>query len=342
MHQPIYREVLREAWFFAWRNKVLWVFGFFAGLMMSGGIYDLGVKMFGRVTNLGSAWQAVSQGMPFESALGLPDKLSGIKQLFTLENVWLITAVLVALAIGLGLIWLSVASQGALITAAAGKAKNKLMPAGDAFTLGMHKFWPLLGINVSLKVAIALLVMFTTFPLFLLLSANIALNAALYLVSFLIFIPAAVIVYFIAMLASCYVMLRNKGYGSALYHAWELFKRHWLICMELGFLLFVISFLIGLAIVLIFLVISLPIMLLVLAAVALASNAAFLVILILSVLIFAGVMIFGSAFTVTFQYTAWVMLFERLASRGGLSRLARWVHGLANLHEHKKISKRKK
>ncbi|NIP32489.1 hypothetical protein GWN26_03140, partial [Candidatus Saccharibacteria bacterium] len=103
--------------------------------------------------------------------------------------------------------------------------------------------------------------------------------------------------------------------------AWELFKRNWLICLELGLLLFIIGFLVGLAVLLMFLVASIPVVLLLLAALALGSQIASLVVIVLAVIILVALLVLSGAFIVTFQYASWVLLFERLTTRGGHSRL---------------------
>jgi len=352
MHQPIYRQIIQDAWHLAWRNKTLWLFGFFAGMLINGGAYDLGVKMFSRVTNMSYAWRMISQGIAEPelfidiSRFGWAPNISGI------SGIWTLVILVVSLAVVLFFIWLSITCQGALIAGVHNIIKKKRDPERKGFSQGLVKFWPLFGINILLQISILLLVVFTTFPLALLLSQSIMINALLYLLSFLIFLPLAIIIYFIALLAACYIVLRDKKMWPAIALAWDLFKRNWLICLELGLLLFVITFMVGLMIVLIFLILSVPVVLLFLASAALGSSTALLVIAILAFIIFAVITILGVSFVVSFQYTSWVLLFERLMTRGGISRIVRWIASLDKLHEkrkpkrkgvvRKRVAKRKK
>ncbi len=343
MNKPIYRQVIKDAWHLAWRNKFLWLFGFFAGILINAGVYDLAMKMFSRVTTASITWDSLINNIaPPYAFIGKYEAISAPIENLGLMSVWVVLMILTILAIGLFLIWLSIISQGTLISLVARTHKKKKDIRQRAIEIGLQKFWPILGVNVLLKVTIALLVIFTSFPLVLLLSQSAGLNAILYLFSFLIFIPLAIIIYFIAILASCYIILRDKSLGQSLYLAWELFKRNWLICLELGLLLFIIGFLVGLAVLLMFLVASIPVVLLLLAALALGSQIASLVVIVLAVIILVALLVLSGAFIVTFQYASWVLLFERLTTRGGHSRLVRWIKGLESLHGKPKPKKKPK
>jgi len=341
MHTPIYRQIIKEAWHLAWRNKILWLFGFFAGMLINGGVYDLAIKMFSRVTTASITWESIMNNIlpPYAYvenivAIKAPIETAG------LFSIWVIFVLIAILALGLFLIWLSIASQGTLIYAVSQTAAKKKDVIKNSFRVGLEKFWSLLGINALLKLAIVLLVVFTSFPLVLLLGKSALLNALLYLTSFVIFLPLAIIIYFVAILASCYLVLRNKRFTESIHFAWVLFKRNWLICLELGFLLFIVGFLVGLAVVLIFLIASIPVVLLLLAALALGSEVASLLVIALAVMILVALVILSGAFVVTFQYTSWVMLFERLTTKGGVSRLVRWLAGAETLHGKPKPKKK--
>jgi hypothetical protein len=327
-HEPIYRQVIGEAWYLSWRNKFLWLFGFFAAFLINGGVYDLAVKMFSRTTWLSLSWQQLTtDSLSLKNILG---QLALLK--LGWPNLGYIIFIIFFLLLAVVFFCISIIAQGSLIHSNASSRKKKKV-GREAIETGMQRFWPVLGINLTLKIAICLLVVFTSFPLFLLLAKSVLINALLQLFSYLIFIPLAVIFYFMAILASCYVVLRQENFLTSLASAWDLFRRHWLICLELGFLLFVISFLVGLGMFVLTMIFSVPIILLFLAALALESEVAFLVMLSLAILIVSAIVILGGSFLVTFQYTSWVLLFERLTTKGGVSRLARWLHHLANLHK---------
>jgi len=335
MHQPIYRQIIHQAWMIAWRNKFLWIFGFFAAFLINGGVYDLVVKMLSRTTWLSVSWQSLTQD-PLSNVPLVHDLF--LKNIY-LSNVGYIALVVFVILFALIFICLSVIGQGSLIFSIQSLLKKKKINR-DVIDVGLFKFWPVLGVNILLKIALFLLIIFITFPLALLLSQNILLNTLLHLVSYLIFIPLAIIFYLMAILACCYIVLRKKKLLTSIALAWDLFRRNWLICLELGFLLFVISFLVGLAMLLIFLVFSVPIILLFLAALALQSEVAYLVILFLSIFIIFVIVILGGSFVTAFQYSSWVLLFERLTTKGGFSRLARWLGQLASLGAKKQGKKR--
>lgn len=335
MHQPIYRQIIRQAWTISWRNKTLWIFGFFAAFLINGGVYDLGIKMFTRTTWLSTTWQSLTT----DSLPLIPSLHQALVQTLDWSSMGVIAVTVIFVIVALLFIAVSIICQGSLIHGIRTILKKKTINK-EVIDAGLEKFWPVLGINVFLKAGILLLVIFVSFALFMVVTQSILLNAVVHLLSYLIFIPLAIVFYFMAILASCYIVLRDKPFFSSIALAWQLFARNWLICLELGFLLFVIAFLIGLVMLLIFLILSVPVVLLLLGALALQSDVAYLVTFFLTVFIIFVVIILGGSFTVTFQYTSWVLLFERLTTKGGFSRLTRWVGQLAGLHKIKPPKKR--
>jgi len=345
MKTPVYRQVLSASWRLSWRNKYLWIFAFFAGLLMNGGAFDLAVRMFTQVTSIGTAWQV------FISEITAPYSI--IKDVTSLwvnltsttsSTIWAIVIIVIGLAVTLLLVALSIFSQGALISGVDHANRKKSEAQRKAINTGLEKFWPIFWINLIIKIATVLLVVFISFPLVLLLSESVGWNAFLYLISFILFFAIAIILYFLAIFASCYIVLRGKKFGHAIHLAWELFKRNWVICIELAVLLFAITFVGGLGILLIIMVISVPIVLLFLAALALKSSVALVAIFVLAALLFAAVAILGSAFLIAFQYSAWVLLFERLTKKGALARIVRWLAmaDTCGKPKKKKTAKKKK
>jgi len=326
MHTPVYRQVISSSWRLAWRNKYLWLFAFFAGLLINGGAFDLAVRLFTQVTTAGAAWDMFISEVtaPYSIIKDVTSFWVGLTAT-TSTALWTIIVIVIGLALTLLLIALSIFSQGALIAGVDNVNRKKTETQKKAINAGLENFWPIFLINLVLKIATILLVVFVSFPLVLLLSESVALNAVLYLLSFIIFIAIAIILYFLAIFASCYIVLRGKKFSHAIALAWELFKRNWIICIELALLLFVITFLGGLGVILIIMVISVPIVLLFLAALALNSSIALIAIFVIAVLLFAAVAVIGSAFLIAFQYSAWVLLFERLTKKGALARIVRWL-----------------
>ena len=128
MKTPLYREAIVHGWQLARQHKFLWVYGLFAALL----------GQFGMVEYLGKISVATEDISGYLGSLNiLPGKTvaqatTAVQSLDTrLLLIWL---VLIVLTIGVGVLFVSVVSQGALIYASAAsvKQKRRLPDAGEA------------------------------------------------------------------------------------------------------------------------------------------------------------------------------------------------------------------
>ncbi|NQU83566.1 MAG: hypothetical protein HQ536_02545 [Parcubacteria group bacterium] len=322
--ESLYRPILKKALELTWRNKFLWVFGFFATFLGSGGVYDVVIK----------GWQTVGgkaivknfanftappftifegTGTSLVNALGTPGLVAGTALGFIL---------IIALYV------LAIASQGGVVYSISEISKRKKVNLREGFSKTMSKFFHILGLNLGAKIVIFLLLLVVSLPIILLAGQSDILGNVLYFVAFLVSIPLSLIVLFVMLYAVAGILIKKLSLIEALKDGLHILKRHWLISLEMALILLGISFLLGLGISLVLLVASVPFLVLGIALFLLVGEVGLTIVVTLALVIFlAAVVVLGSAFTV-FQLTSWTLLYMKLSNKGGLSAIVRTIKGI--------------
>lgn len=320
----LYRKVLKQALVLSWHYKYLWFFGLFAVLIGNSGEYEVFVR--GLSGDLGQGFSD-SLSRLISADLFSGQALSAINDLFAQDAfsfiLFIIITLVILVMVGF-LIWLSVASQAALVNNSAAIISGKKNSFKDGIEKGAKVFWPVFGLNIASKVIIAILFMIIGLPIFLTAGRAGSVSASLfYLVLFVIFVPLAVSVAFLIKYAIAYVVIKDNDFFTAVKNGWRLFADNWLVSIEMALALFFINFLLGLAVILAVLILAVPLLFLSLIFYYLASFVGFWLIVTLSLFIFVVLIaVSGSAIT-TFQISAWTGLFIELVGRGGTSKIIR-------------------
>jgi hypothetical protein len=330
-HGPFYRPVLKKAWEITRQNKFLWVFGLFAALAGNGGIYEILVKGFDRVVSQGEIFSPFSGSGLYGWGIFTLPRLEDIyaKSPLFLNFFWIIVLfVLVALG---ALVCLNIASKSALVNCVkkiTGRRKTNLK---DGWAAGKKYFWPVLGLNVLAKAAtFSLLVLITVPVMFFIVggSGGLGWNLFLYVASFVVFTLLALFVSFMAIYASCFVVLENLPFVEAIRASWVLFIRNWFVSLEMSLILFLTVILAGLALVLFSIFYLIPVSLLLLAFAYLQLEMGFWIIVFLAIMGWLVLVGFIGALLSTFQFSAWTLLFTEINKKKIWSKLLRFV-GLA-------------
>ncbi|NLZ74335.1 hypothetical protein GX917_00260 [Candidatus Falkowbacteria bacterium] len=317
-----YRSILKQAWAIVWKHKYLWIFGLFASLAAAGGTME-----YQFLTD------SLSQGIIDSSYLNLVNILTlgnffklfslGIANLFSQNIIFILNAItlllLFLLLISL-LVWLAITCQAALVDnvkkISTSKKKNITFSFRDGLTQGAKHFWPVLGLNILTKALVFLAFFIVSLPLLFLVGSNSYVFVIIYTILFTIFIPVAVSCSLVVKYAISYCILENYSLVKSIKSAWELFKKNWLISLEVALILFLISFLAGFIALAILFILFFPLF-----WVGLSFSITWLSIIILILgLIF--VIAFGSMMT-SFQITAWTNLYLQLKKNKLLAKLER-------------------
>ena len=229
------------------------------------------------------------------------------------------------------LIWLMIVSEAAIVNNSATIINGSKQKSGIKIGLaaGKEKFWPVLGLNIIIKIIIGLV--FTLISLPIILSATKAissLSAFLYILLFILFIPIAVILSFIIKYAVAYVVIKGQTMMDSIKSSWELFTKNWLVSIEMAFILFFINFLVGLGAILLIFILAIPFLFLALVLYQLVAFMAFWVTIIIAAIVFILIIILSGTLLTTFQTAAWTGLFLELINKGGTSKIIRLARRL--------------
>jgi hypothetical protein len=234
-----YRQILKQALRIASRHPRLWLFGFFVTLLGSAGELEFLLSSYGLGGQgvLLAFWRGLLSGGIFSLA-----GFQGALKVLTSNPVYLFILGLIfifVLGFSLLLVWLITVSQTALISQTILLSRGKNLNWQEGFSLGLLKFWPVLGLNFILRFAAWFLFgLAGLLAIFNLPGAPIS-----SLIIFDIFLILILVVSFISKYAICGVVLKDWRLIEAIKLAWSLFTKNWLLSLELAVILFLIYFL---------------------------------------------------------------------------------------------------
>lgn len=322
-----YRHILADAWGAIKSAKILWLLGFFVSFLGNGGVYELLIQGTGRLglnQDFGGAFAlagVLPSGEQFAGAIGAVGGFDAA--------VALLIGLTILAMLGLA-VWVVVSSQGGLIAGIRDALKGRKVAFNESFGAGAEVFWPLFTLNLFSRLAVMALFYLLLALLVLLLTKATLVSSLAYLVGFLVAIPLTVIVGFITVYAACYVTLHRLSFIQALESALALFRRYWLVSLEMAVILFVVNVLVAFALGAIMGAASLALLPFIVGASLLESGPALGMVLALAAV--AGVLVLaivGSGLA-AFQYASWVALFNKLHTKGhgGTPKIVRWFERL--------------
>lgn len=320
MSQKIYRNVLRDAWAVTWRYPALWIFGAFALFM--------------------------GQSQFFYSLAGL-FRLTAVStrtaELFTVTRDWLLpvarpsfwemiagfgVAALV-FVVFLLFVFMVIQSQGAIMAAGDHIFRKRLYSFKGAWVAALNHFWRLV-IILAAKVVAALI---TAGGLGLVGTAVTAWPNAwwpkiIFVLGFVLLAVFDIFATFSVLFATCYVVLENETTGQALVRGVKLFARHWLAALEIGVVFVILNAVFLVVAKIVFALLFIP--LIYFAAIVNAATGTIAPVIAINFLI-----MFVGAWAVMAIYATWffmsvVILFDHMHSNVVVSKIIRFVQGLAN------------
>ncbi len=238
---PFYRNILKQAWTLTWRNKYLWWFGIFAALIGNGGELEILFNNSGANPNqaLFPAWQRIaSTGVFSRHTLA---NIGNLLKQDTLNIILVLISCLIVLAIFLFLVWLVVVAQAAAVNNSAAIIKQKKHNFKDGLDSGMLNFWPVLVLNIIVRVVIYILLVVISLPV-IFYQGNFSANL-FYIIALVIILPVAIILSFIMKYAVAYAVINKSRVAAAIKQSWRLFRNNWLISFEMAVMLFFINLL---------------------------------------------------------------------------------------------------
>lgn len=311
MSQPLYREILRQAWRLTWHQRLLWVLGLFSAVLVSGGAFDVLVRNISWSLQPDFSFMSMTWG---GWSLGLTASL------------WLIALGLLLAGLAAFVVFVMVRSFISLILGTGEYKVGAKLDLEKLWHAGHGHFWSVLGTIILAKVLIMFLGGLTLLPLFLLVLGKWNLfSSIIYPPLFLIGVVAGAVVSFLMIFVSAFLVLEKYDWNKAVAAAWRLFLRNWLVSLEMALVIFAVYFLVGLILAVGALIIIIPV-------VAVVIFARFIMLPGLgSVAVFVGsllavcIVLLAAGFLSTFHVGSWVLLVERMKKETAVSKLVRLV-----------------
>lgn len=322
--ESIYRLILKKALIISWKNKWLWFLGFFAAVIGNGGVYEALIRGFNNISEGRSVFFTLREYME-TGVFGMISwaKLSALWQsdpaAFGL-SIFSIILMLCALAV---LITLGVICQGGTISGVIAINEKKKISLKDSFKIGVDKFWSILELNIITKVILLGILVFLAYLASLIVFASSAANMFIYVLSFIIFIILGIIIYFLTIYGTAFVILRGRNAFSGLKDAWHIFTKNVLLNLEVGLLLFVVNLLVVFAFFLLNFIVLSPLVLIYFICLVSSAKVCASIVVVIMLIVFLILMILVGAWWSAFQLGVWAMLFEQLAFGGVKSKTQR-------------------
>lgn len=318
---PLYRIVLLESLRLSWRNKFLWVFGFFAAFATGGGVYELIVRWLNIVIVRGT-----SLTLPPIRAFLLPafrPQSDDMLQLAVAVGSAMVVVALLAL-----FLWAIIVSQGALVGSVSRISRGSRGSLQRGFAIGVGSFWRVLAVNIVSRALIILSLIVAGAPLLLASARGSAGAVALAFVSFLIFVPLSLAISFLAIYAVAAMLSGNLSLSAAVKKSVKFFAANWLISLEMAAILLLANLVFGVILVLALMPLSIPFILLFLAATVLGAPALFMVIFALAGIAFFAIVAVAGSFLSTFEVTSWTLLYLHLSERKKVPKIIRTLQAI--------------
>lgn len=308
----IYQSTLSQAWTFTKKVKALWLLGLLAALPGgSGGEYE-------RFFNL----------QQFEDTRGLVlglferGEATKFSDVFSVFNFFVrpdnLTYTIFALLILLAFILLSMLAQGGLVSSILQLNKKKPWKLTDGFVIGGRYLGRVLLLNIISRVLVYGTLLILGLPVLLFFRATEATfwSQVFYAIYFLALIPLDVVISFVVRYAIVYMISEGQGVWQSFTSAWHLFRRNWILSLEVALFLFLVSLGLGLIVLLI-------------AGVILQGMIVYIGLLNLWFLLILLVVLFAGGVLAAFQYSVWTLLAVELMKNGGESKLEEFARNVA-------------
>lgn len=311
---PIYRFLFRDALRLTWERKSLWVFGLFAAILSTGGVFELSWRAFGRVETGADVLTNLANG----SFFGYQDFSVWLRQMEAV-GAWrlpVMVAVLVVLAVVA--VGLSIVSEGALVSAV--REDQELAPQ-ESLRRGRGHAWDVFVLNLVVKLTLSVVMLATTLPLVLIRTSTFGGETLLSAVVLAVFLPCVIAIQTIFMFALIGIVREQEHAVTAIRMAAETFWTHLVSCLEFGLAQFLLVFGAFFATIIAFLILLIPFSILLLLSLLTGLPLLFVLTYFIGSVVAFALFFVAVGSTTVFQYAGWWLFYERAMHRPGRTKL---------------------
>lgn len=311
----LYRPILKKALWISWKNKFLWIFGFFVMLFLNNGIPNL-FEFYFRIESF-FKFSILATKFQFLQSVQFKEFFLNTQKLFLANPFISILIFLFILLIFFLFVWLSIVSQASLIGSVERINSKKVPSLKEGFREGKVFFWPLFVLNFLAKLFIFGLMIIFIFPLvfFIQLQKSSFWLDFLFLFGLVILFFLDIVISFFTFYASAFVVLKKERVLQVIKKAWLLFLKNWLISLEMAFILLFVFILSGLALFLVLIFFSLPFVLLAIIFHYFAFTFGFNLVFNFALIFLIIILILFASFLAVFGISSWVLLFIELTKK---------------------------
>lgn len=294
-------EVFSKAWNTVWKNKVLWIFGFFASLLANTGNNNNG--------NNGIRWEENMRYTPEELPRIFNNFGENLEAFFNQVSTgeWIALGLGVFALIFIGFLvtmFFGHLGRGSVIRGAVLANDEGKLKFGQVWKEGLHYFWKLLALTGLLWtagfVAVIAIVIISIVTLgigalvFLCLGLPIAIGVGLWVIQTTIFIVA-----------------EDEGVFDAIKHAWNfVFEQHLGNYLLMGLILFVGGIIAGILLLLPLLIMGIPTALALFTGEGVATLG--IVMAIVAIIIYIPIYVVGEGIITSFTWASWTYFYQDL------------------------------
>ena len=306
-HVPVYRPILKHAFSTAWLHRELWPLAAIAGLAGSGAVVNDVLNQAKLAASIPSS--------TFSETFGRLHILEVYKDnliFATPEQVTVGTIVL--LTVGLLIVLVIAACQQVMLRVVHGALKRRThLSLAEIRKEFVHpRLFRFLTLDLFLKLVVMNLMIATTVLLINLDVSSVISDAFFGFIFSLTAFSLALSVNVLVMLALIGIARKDLSVNQALAYAWNLYRGHSFICLEMSLLLFAINFGISLIYDLSMVTLGIPAVMAFLAALEAGSFVTYLGLLIVTGAVVVTLTLAFAGFATTFTYSAWTALAEHL------------------------------
>lgn len=306
---------MKKSWEIVKNYKALWFLGFLSIIFASGGEYNIIANVLSK--DMMSGVNSIASIYSDKATAG--SLLSGLSSVFKTSPeafVWLLFLLVIIAGLVIFILYIAINSQSTLIRASARiltSKKRGYLDFKDSWNSSKKNFCPVLSINILMRAIITGLFFIAGLPLLFLIINNGFGVSFVFSLLFILLVPVSFAVALIGKYAIMYNVLEDMPFSRSIASAWKLFKKNWILSLEMSFILFFINFGIGfIAIVIAYCLIMLPLII-----------PPFLFFLALNFIIAFLIMILSGSALNVFQMSAWTNLFIELQADNAKSKIER-------------------
>jgi len=327
MKEPKYSVALWRAWQLTWHHKDLWVFGLFAAFLGQMGLVEILSQSTLAVMNINNpsgflfVWYVVQDFLLTFSAFsfGAVDYIGAL---------WLL---LLLGILGIGLLYISVVSQGALVHSAARYAHERRKKMHDlhlSWHVARERFWALLSLNILRKAVVITIASFVAWATVNAVWYGSFGDQMLYLFIFVLAVVVGMVASVWFFYATGYVVVEQYKLLPALRTGWRLFTMHWLVSFEIGFLCIIFNIVLLFILLIALFFFFLPTFFLWSLSVSLGGSILLISVgLTISIILFCLFTVFVGTLFNAFVTSTWAYLFSKMHKHGLVSHVVDLFHG---------------